>query len=415
MTAPANQPLVGIRVLDLSRVLAGPFCSMVLADLGASVIKVERPGVGDDTRAWGPPFRDGISAYFASVNRNNRSLTLDMRQPAGCRILEQLVKRSDVLLENFLPGSAAKLGLIPERLRELNPRLVACSISGFGRTGPWADERGYDIMIQAMSGLMAITGKPDGEPMKVGVAVSDVLTGLYAAASVLAALVRRERHHDSSANDSLPQIAQQPTGDDDSFCHIDIALLDCTLASLVNVIQAYLLTGQRPGRYGNAHPHIVPYQCFQTADGFMILGVGNKHQWRRFCRAAGRPDLEQDVRFGTNSSRVTNRKELVAILTEEFRGRSTAEWTQLLAKAQIPHAPVLRLDELFSHPQIQARNMVVETQGGLRLVGRPIKINAEEPPDPLPPPELGQHSDQILRELGYTDQQIGQLRAEGVV
>jgi crotonobetainyl-CoA:carnitine CoA-transferase CaiB-like acyl-CoA transferase len=421
---------------------------MVLADLGADVIKVERPGRGDDTREWGPPFVDqpselaGMSAYFASVNRNKRSLTLDMGQPAGREVLEKLIEQSDVLLENFLPAAAAKFGLEPTHLHAINPRLIVCSISGFGRTGPLADSPGYDFVVQALSGLMSITGEPDGQPMKVGVALTDVLTGLYAAVSVLAALFGRERRAESGgpeqkederrktnetrgeqgqSGNQLSTLDSQPSGPPPSalrpppFQHLDLALLDCTLASLVNVAQAFLVTGQRPVRYGNAHAQIVPYECFPTNDGHIVLAVGNDDQFRRFCAAAERDDLGKDPRFATNPLRVTNRFTLIDELQKLFRSASTTEWTRRLEAAQVPHAPVLSLDEVFTLPQVQARNMVIETTGGLKLVASPIKSDGHSMPAPAPPPRLGEHTDEILGKLGYSKDAIRQLREMGVI
>jgi crotonobetainyl-CoA:carnitine CoA-transferase CaiB-like acyl-CoA transferase len=400
------QPLTGIRVLDLSRVLAGPVCSMILADLGADVIKVERPGRGDDTREWGPPFIDqpgelaGMSAYFASVNRNKRSLTLDMGLPAGREVLVKLIEQSDVLLENFLPSTAARFGLEPDQLHAINPRLIVCSISGFGRTGPLAESPGYDFVVQALSGLMSITGEPNGEPMKVGVALTDVLTGLYAAVAVLANLHARY-------NSKI----QKPK----SKLSIDLSLLDCTLASLVNVAQAFLITGERPVRYGNAHPQIVPYECFQTNDGHIVLAVGNDDQFHRFCVAAGRDDLGGDPRFTTNPLRVANRASLIAELRPLFRSASTIDWEKRLAAVQVPHGPVLALDRVFAQTQVAARNMVVETSSGLKLVASPIKCDGQSMPAPSPPPKLGEHTDAILGELGYARDAIRQLREMGVI
>ncbi|MBI3462113.1 MAG: CoA transferase, partial [Planctomycetes bacterium] len=337
MRQNAFLPLETVRVLDLSRVLAGPVCSMLLADLGADVIKVERPGRGDDTREWGPPFiegMDGMSAYFASVNRNKRSITLDMTQPEGREPLVKLIEQSDVLLENFQSSSAAKLELTPEHLHAINPRLIVCSISGFGRNGPWSQQPGYDFVIQALSGLMSITGEPDGQPMKIGVALTDVLTGLYAAVSVIAALFQRQC---TLGTGNLQSVPARRDNQQSGSCHIDLALLDCTLASLVNVAQAFLVTGQRPVRYGNAHPQIVPYECFATADGYLVLAVGNDEQWQRFCAVAGRGDLGRHPRFSTNPLRVANRTELVAELRPLLRTNTSADWTTKLTPAQVPH------------------------------------------------------------------------------
>src|SRR6267143_1232440 len=284
MHTDPHGPLSGVRVLDASRVLAGPFCGQVLGDLGADVIKVERPGAGDETRSWGPPFADDLSAYYLSCNRNKRGITLDLAQPEGMSIFHDLVRRSDVLVENFKAASAEKLGLSPEKLLEINPRLVICSISGFGRTGPWSDLPGYDFAIQALSGLMSITGPAEGPPCKVGVAVTDVLTGLYAAVAILACLRAREQSGHGY--------------------HIDLALLDCAVAAQVNVAQAYLSSGQLPRRQGNAHLQIVPYQLFATADAYLVLAVGNDGQWQHFCQTVGRHDWAADERFRSNSQRV---------------------------------------------------------------------------------------------------------------
>src|SRR5437868_5824235 len=310
MTADPHPPLHRIRVLDASRVLAGPFCGQVLGDLGAEVIKVERPGAGDETRSWGPPFAGDLSAYYLSCNRNKRGITLDLAQPEGMSIFHDLVRRSDVLVENFRAASAEKLGLSPEKLLEINPRLVICSISGFGRTGPWSDLPGYDFAIQGLSGLMDITGPVEGPPSKVGVAVTDVLTGLYAGVAILACLHARQDSGHGYA--------------------IDMSLLDCAVASQVNLVQAYLTSGAVPKRQGNAHLQIVPYQAFQTADAWLILAVGNDGQWQRFCRAAGRDDPAGDARFATNQDRVRNRLLLVPLIEELMRTQSNSVWEQKL-------------------------------------------------------------------------------------
>src|SRR5437868_2896317 len=291
MITDPQAPLTGVRVLDASRVLAGPFCGQLLGDLGADVVKVERPGSGDETRAWGPPFHDALSAYYLSCNRNKRAVGLDLAKPDGLNIFHELVRRSDVLLENFRPASADKLGLSPEKLLDSNPRLIVCSISGFGRTGPLSELPGYDFAIQALSGLMSITGPVEGPPCKVGVAVADVVTGLYASIAVLACLHARAQSGHGYA--------------------IDLALLDCAVAAQVNVAQAYLTSGTMPARQGNAHLQIVPYQLFPTADTWIVLAVGNDGQWRHFCAGAADPDLSRDERFATNSQRVERRGELV--------------------------------------------------------------------------------------------------------
>lgn len=403
-------PLTGVRVLDLSRVLAGPFCCQILGDLGADVVKVERPGVGDDTRHWGPPFVDGPgdgegettgpSAYYLSCNRNKRGIALDLEHDAARDVLDALIRRADVLVENFLPHSLAKLGLQSERLRELNPNLVSVSISGFGRTGPQADEPGYDLVIQALAGLMSITGEPDGAPMKVGVAISDVLAGLFAAIAALSGLLGRDR------------------GQGGATC--DLALADCTLAGLVNVVQSVLVTGERPRRYGNAHPQIVPYEVFAAADGHLVLAVGNDRQWQRFCRASGRADLAGDARYATNPDRVRHREPLVAALHQEFASRTMAEWRQRLAEADVPHAPVVPIDESACAPQTTARGMIHSVTDGqgrtFRILGSPIHWNALPSLPVAAPPSLGEHTDIVLRDwLGYGESRIARLRDCGAI
>lgn len=395
-------PLTGIRVLDLSRVLAGPVCCQLLADLGADVVKVERPGTGDDTRQWGPPFveGDGPSAYYLSANRGKRSLALDLDQPSGRAVLARLLERADVMVENFLPAAREKFGLSPERLAAINPRLVSASISGFGRTGPLADQPGYDLVIQATSGLMSITGEPDGAPMKVGVALSDIIAGLYAAASVLAGLVGRSAGQPGRA--------------------FDLALADCTLASLVNVAQAALVTGERPRRYGNAHAQIVPYEVFATADGHLVLAVGNDRQWQRFCAVASRQEWATDPRFATNPARVRNRDALVPAIQALVATKPTDDWLRLLDEAEVPHAAVLPLDIVLAGPQAAARDMVVEVQDRAgrryRLLGSPVHWAGETRAAPAAPPALGQHSEEVLREwLAVSDQELAGLRASRTI
>jgi crotonobetainyl-CoA:carnitine CoA-transferase CaiB-like acyl-CoA transferase len=393
-------PLAGIRVLDASRILAGPFCGQMLGDLGAEVIKVERPGSGDDTRDWGPPFLGSLSAYFLSCNRNKRSLTLDIAHPDGNRLLHELLARSDVLIENFRSDSAARLGLNPEQLLARHPRLVVCSISGFGRTGPWTELPGYDFAIQAMSGLMAITGPAEGPPSKVGVAVTDILTGLYAAVAILACL--RAREHSGHGYT------------------IDLALLDCALAAQVNVAQAYLSSGHVPPRQGNAHLQIVPYQLFATADGWLVLNVGNDGQWQHFCHAAERLDLAADPRFTTNSLRVENRAELVPLVEAIMRGRTTADWQDRLRDANVPHAVVWDYAELFRQEQIAARGMKLTVRDPhgqpVELVGSPFHIAGAQPAKPQAPPALGEHTAEVLRELlGLKSEEVQRLRQAGVV
>jgi crotonobetainyl-CoA:carnitine CoA-transferase CaiB-like acyl-CoA transferase len=396
----ATAPLSGLRVVDASRVLAGPFCGQLLADLGADVIKVERPGQGDETRSWGPPFAGDLSAYFLSCNRGKKALTLDLARPEGIDLFYRLVQRSDVLLENFRSASADKLGLAPDRLLAKNPRLIVCSISGFGRTGPWNDVPGYDFAIQGLSGLMSITGPVEGPPCKVGVAATDVLTGLYAASAVLACLHGRSQSGHGYA--------------------IDLALLDCAVAAQVNVVQAYLTGGTIPPRQGNAHLQIVPYQAFLTADDWVILAVGNNGQWQRFCTAAERPDLGSDAHFATNVLRVQNRAALVPLVEAVMRGRPSAEWQRRLTDAEVPHAPVLNYRQLFALDQAAARGLkvsVCDPAGKpVELVGSPFHIGGATLPPPTVPPRQGEHTEDILREaLGLAPEEIARLRREGVV
>lgn len=397
-----NYPLAGLKVLDLSRVLAGPVCTQLLADLGADVVKVERPGSGDDTRQWGPPFvpNGGPSGYFVACNRGKRSLALDLAHAAGREVVDDLVRRADVLVENFLPDSLARLGLHADRLHQLNPRLVICSISGYGRTGPLAAVPGYDLMMQASAGIMSITGEPEGMPMKVGVAITDVITALYSAASVLAGLYARGEGRPSPS--------------------FDLALADCTLASLVNVAQGALLTGQKPRRWGNAHPQIVPYETFATADGHLVLAVGADRQWQRFCQAVGRGDLAVDARFATNPGRVENRDALIPQLQQIFAQRTTADWQSLLSAAEVPHSAVLALDELLASPQVAARQMVIEAVDSAgreyRVLGPAIHWRDQPPRQAGGVPQLGEHTDEILREwLGYSSERIAAVRGAGAL
>jgi crotonobetainyl-CoA:carnitine CoA-transferase CaiB-like acyl-CoA transferase len=393
-------PLADVRVLDASRVLAGPFCGQLLGDLGADVIKVERPGSGDETRAWGPPFADDLSAYFLSCNRNKKAITLDLSKPAGLDIFYQLARKSDVLLENFRAASADKLGVSPEKLLAVNPRLVVCSISGFGRTGPMSDLPGYDFAIQGLSGLMSITGPVAGPPSKVGVAVTDVLTGLYAATAVLACLHARATSGHGYA--------------------IDLALLDCAVAAQVNVVQAYLTSGTVPPRQGNAHLQIVPYQAFASADDWLVLAVGNDGQWQRFCRAAGRADLAGDPRFTTNTQRVESRGVLVPLVEAEMKTRSRAEWERLLTQAEVPHAPVLDYRQLFALDQGAARGLRVTVRDPagrpVELVGSPFHVAGAELPPPAMPPRLGQDTAEVLTGLlGLDAASLDDLRRQGVI
>ena len=411
--------LDGIRVLDLSRVLAGPWCTQTLADLGADVIKIERPGSGDDTRGWGPPFlqdaqgRDSAeAAYYLGANRNKRSLTCDIARPEGQQLIRDLVAHCDVFIENFKVGDMARYGLDYASLSALNPRLVYCSVTGFGQTGPYRDRAGYDYAVQGMGGLMSITGERDdlgGGPQKVGVAVADLFTGMYATAAILAAL----RHAERSGQGQ----------------HIDMALLDTQVAMLANLGANYLVSGKVPGRAGNAHQNIVPYQVFEvmppegSAPGtrdHIILAVGNDGQFAKFCEVAGVPDLARDARYARNADRVRHRELLVPQLAQILLQRTKADWLAALEAAKVPCGAINNLAEVFADPQVQARNMVTRWQHPLReelaLVSSPIRMSATPVRTDLPPPLLGQHTAQVLTALlGYTEEQLAALRTQGVI
>lgn len=403
--------LAGLRVLDLSRVLAGPWAGQTLADLGAEVIKVERPGVGDDTRGWGPPFvvdaqgrESAESAYFQCANRNKQSLTLDLAHPEGQRILRELALQSDVLIENFKVGGMAAYGLDYTALRALNPRLIYCSITGFGQSGPYAHKPGYDFMVQGLGGLMSLTGRADDEPgagpMKVGVALTDILTGLYAGIAILAALQQRER---SGAGQ-----------------YIDLALLDVQVAALANQASAYLVSGRVPPRWGNAHPSIVPYQDFPTADGELLLTVGNDQQFSRFCAVVGRPEWAGDPRFASNAARVAHRVELVALIRQRTVFRTTADWMAELEAAGVPCGPVNDLAQVFADPQVQARGLRVELPhglgGSLAQVASPLRLSASPVDYRNAAPLLGADSEAVLRRLlGLDDAALQALRRDGVI
>ncbi len=406
MTRPAA--LAGIRVLDLSRILAGPWCTQNLADLGADVIKIERPGVGDDTRAWGPPFlKDGDgqdteeSAYYLSANRNKRSVEADIATPEGAALIRELAAASDILVENFKVGGLAKYGLDYASLKQINPRLIYCSITGFGQDGPYAQRPGYDFMIQGMGGLMSITGErddlPGGGPQKAGVAVTDIVTGMYATVAVLAAL--QERH-----NSGLGQ-------------HLDIALLDSHVAMLANQNSNYFNSGVAPQRAGNAHQNVVPYQVFAASDGHLIVATGNESQYRAYCRAIGVPELGDDPRFATNRMRLANRELLVGLLTEIMRQGKRDDWIAKLEAVGVPCGPINDIAQAQAHPQAQARQLrrdLPHPAGGVAAVtASPLRLSASPVEYRRAPPLLGEHTEEVLREvLGKTQEEIAAFRAE---
>lgn len=402
-------PLEGVRILDMSRILAGPSCTQLLGDLGADVIKIERPGVGDDTRSWGPPFLEDAhgaptheSAYFLSTNRNKRSVTIDITSPDGKAILNDLIDRSDVLVENFKVGHLARYGFSWEQVRERKPSLIYCSITGFGQTGPYASRPGYDFIIQGMGGLMSITGEKEGPPMKVGVPIADIMAGMYACVAILTALLDRKA-----------------TG---RGRHIDISLLDCQVAWLYNQAMNYLVSGEEPARLGNAHPNIVPYETFSTSDGYINVGVGNDAQFFRFCTAIGRQDLRQDPRFATNSLRLKHREILIKELQKTLAQRTSAHWLEICHRASVPCGPINLMREVFSDPHIKARSLIEEVlhpaAAGrpVRLLRSPIRMTDAELGIRIPPPMLGQHTEEVLsKELGYHSATIAALRDKGVI
>ncbi|WP_447771238.1 CaiB/BaiF CoA transferase family protein [Variovorax boronicumulans] len=410
-TKPAA--LDGIKVLDLSRVLAGPWCTQILADLGADVVKIERPGVGDDTRTWGPPFVKDANghdtdqaSYFTSCNRNKRSVTIDMATPEGQALLQQMAAQADIVVENFKTGGLKQYGLDQESLRAANPRLIYCSVTGFGHDGPYAERAGYDLMIQAMTGMMSITGRPDGEPgggpLRVGVALTDLFTGVYASTAILAALQVRDR-----------------TGEGQ---HIDMALLDVGMAILANQASAFLNTGKAPGRQGNTHPSLAPYQDFPTQDGSMLLAIGNNGQFARFCEAAGHAGWAADERFATNTLRVKHRGVLIPMMEELTRTRTTADWVALLEDKAVPCGPINDIAQAFDDAQVKARDLAVTLPrdagdgiASITGVASPLRLTATPPVLRRAPPALGQHTQEVLAEMGVDATRFEALRAAGVV
>ncbi len=400
MTAPLSH----IRVLDMSRILAGPWTAQHLADMGAEVIKIERPTTGDDTRSWGPPFaveatseRPAISAYFSCSNRGKKSCAIDITRPEGQLLIRQLAVKSDILIENFKVGGLARYGLDYESLKAINPRIIYCSITGFGQTGPYATHAGYDFLLQGMGGLMSVTGEPedrDGQPMKVGVAISDQFTGMNALAGILSCLIKRDR-----------------TGEGD---HIDVSLLDSTIAGLVNQAATYHVTGQAPQRMGNLHPTIVPYQVFETADGHIVLAVGNDGQFVKFCEVAGLEHLAVDENYATNPQRIINREHLIAQLIEPLKSRSSAEWLSSLRAAAVPCGPINTIDQVFADPHVQHRQMQrrlpQDDLGTFPVTANPIRLLHHDTTAHLPPPHLGAHTREVLTHvLGVSDEQISDL------
>jgi crotonobetainyl-CoA:carnitine CoA-transferase CaiB-like acyl-CoA transferase len=406
---PTRGALSGVRVLDMSRVLAGPWCGQILADLGAEVVKIERPRVGDDTRSWGPPYLKDPSgadtqesAYFLGANRGKKSLTLDIAKPEGQALARRLALRSDVLIENYKAGDLTRYNLGYEQLKGDHPALIYCSITGFGQTGPMRNVAGYDFIIQAMGGLMSITGErddlPGGGAQKVGVAVADITTGMYATVAILAALVSR---------------AQTGVGQ-----YIDMALLDTQVSMIANMNMNYLVTGRAPRRFGNAHANIVPYQVFDAADGQFVLAVGNDGQFARFCEAAG-CTFHRDPRFAKNADRVRHREALVPLLAELLRGRTVKEWVAALEPLGVPVGPINTLAQVFDHPQVQSRGMRFELPhplaGAVPMVASPMRMSGTPVSYQSAPPMLGQHTDEVLRELGVSDAELARLRETGVV
>ncbi len=393
------KPLEGIKVLDMTRVLAGPFCTMLLQDLGAEVLKVEMPGTGDDSRHFGP-FKEGRSLYFLSINRGKRSMTLNLKSDAAKDVFRKLVAESDVLVENFRPGVMEKLGLGWDALHELNPRLIYAASSGYGHTGPDSQKPAYDILAQAEGGLMSVTGWPGGPPTRVGCSIGDISAAMFAAHGVLAALYQRER----------TGIGQK----------VDVAMLDSQVAILENALARYQVAGEPPGPLGNRHPTITPFQAYKTDDDYIVVAIGNDALWQTFCPAAGCADLVDDPRFATNKARTENIDALNALLEPLFAARPSAEWMSVLDAAKIPHSRINSIDTVMNHPQVASRNMIVTVEdavaGTVRIAGNPIKMTSipEEPTRP-PIPELGEHTDEVLASLGYSSDQIERLRSDGAV
>ncbi len=396
-----GQLLEDLRVIDLSRIVAGPLATQIFGDYGAEIIKVEQPGVGDDSRQWAPPHApDGQASYFFSINRNKKSVTLNLKHPEGKAILKELVARGDILVENFKPGTMEDLGLGYETLRAVNPRLVYCAISGFGSTGPSRERAGYDAIMQGFTGLMSITGEPDGPPVKVGVALIDVITALFAHGAILAALHHRER-----------------TGQGQK---VELSLMESGIAALINAATGYLIGGEVQGRWGSAHPSLVPYQAFRARDGFLMVGAGNERLWRAFCQVLGAPEWADDPRYSTNAQRVARREELVRLIEERLAGRDRDDWVAAFGAAGLPTGPINDIGQVFDDPQVRHRGMIEEvehpTAGRVRLVGIPVKFSETPGRVQSPPPLLGEHTEEVLGKLlGYSAETLARLRAAGVI
>ena len=404
-----QSPLEGVRIFDLTRILAGPTCTQLLGDLGADVIKVEKPGVGDDTRTWGPPYVKGPdgqdtneSAYYLSANRNKRSITLDLQTPSGIALAKKLISKCDVLIENFKVGGLSKLGLGYEDIKQEFPSLVYCSVTGFGQTGPYASRAGYDFLAQGLGGIMSITGDPDGEPMKVGVGIADVMTGMYAATAILAAL----RHKDATGEGQ----------------HIDTCLLDTQVSWLINEGTNYLVSGKIPKKLGNEHPNIVPYKVFATSDGHVILAVGNDRQFQDWCTAAGAHDLKNNPLYATNPLRIANRETLYQAMPSFMENKTTEEWLVELGELKVPCSPVNNIKQVFDDHHVQHRGMRIEMDhhaagsGKVPLIGNPVKMSGTPPQYRLAPPTLGQHTEEVLKELlDYNEEQIESLKDESIL
>ena len=401
MNASSNGLLNGVRVIDLTRVLAGPYCTMMLGDLGADVIKIEAPERGDDTRHWGPPFTEsGESAYFLSANRNKRSMTLNLKSPNGIKILNDLIRKGDVLVDNFKTGTLERIGLSYDEIKTIKPDIIYCTITGYGYSGPYSHKPGYDFIAQALGGLMALTGPAEGEPTRVGVAITDIMTGIFSSNAILAAL-----------------FARQQTG---AGQRIDMSLLDSQVATLSYVASNFLISGEEPKRLGNGHPSIVPYQSFKARDQHIAFAAGNDYQWQKFCSAAGKPEWIEDEQFSTNSARVNNRDIIIPLLSELFLTRNAQEWIDLCDQNGIPAATINNITGVFSDPQVIARNRVYEidhpTAGPIPQVASPMNFLTNPIETRFPPPLLGQHNDEILRDvLEYAGDLIDEYKLDGLV